>query len=330
MSGSGRGTPRGQGRPPWPAGSGLGPPGSLGGTPAQGQVRTPGKSRAGTRAESQEPAPLRVPRRQEPLLTPGHPAPRGLGPPTARICAAPNALATLLGSPSSPSPTPSHGLRPQACPPARGRTPCSFRSPGRKGDAPGFQTWGLTFPLHPSPHTHTAPANRGRARLPAAGEEALSRHVAHVQGGHPAPPPRRRRPAFQGPLGPDLGSIRSCPASLLTLPPLPRPTDSPLSPSALRPSRSLFSVGLGSSRARAISHSGCPDVWCRLPPVETHDPRDLKTSCSLLAPVFYSLCPTPRRLRPAVPAPSTGVCVPARVPAPFPCTHQSRSRRRRG
>lgn len=203
MSGSGRGTPRGQGRPPWPAGSGLGPPGSLGGTPAQGQVRTPGKSRAGTRAESQEPAPLRVPRRQEPLLTPGHPAPRGLGPPTARICAAPNALATLLGSPSSPSPTPSHGLRPQACPPARGRTPCSFRSPGRKGDAPGFQTWGLTFPLHPSPHTHTAPANRGRARLPAAGEEALSRHVAHVQGGHPAPPPPASPPPrFPGPPWP--------------------------------------------------------------------------------------------------------------------------------
>lgn len=194
----------------------------------------------------------------------------------------------------------------------------------------GVPDLGADFPPAPlPPHTHS-PANRGRARLPAAGEEALSRHVAHVQGGHPAPPPRRRRPAFQGPLGPDLGSIRSCPASLLTLPPLPRPTDSPLSPSALRPSRSLFSVGLGSSRARAISHSGCPDVWCRLPPVETHDPRDLKTSCSLLAPVFYSLCPTPRRLRPAVPAPSTGVCVPARVPAPFPCTHQSRSRRRRG
>lgn len=67
-----------------------------------------------------------------------------------------------------------------------------------------------------------------------------------------------------------------------------------LPPSALRPPRSLFSVGLRSSLgARAIISLAAPDVWCRLPPVETHDPRDLKMSCSLSAPVFYLLCPPP-------------------------------------
>lgn len=155
------GCPGGRTGPPRPAGPGLGPPGSLGARPGRSQVRTPGKSRAGSRAGPREPAPLRVPRRQEPLLTPGHPAPRGLGPPTARIGAAPDPLAILLGSPSASRPTPCHSLRPRARPPVRGRTPRSFRSPRRKDDAPGFQTWGPTFLLHPHPHSPREPPGTG-------------------------------------------------------------------------------------------------------------------------------------------------------------------------
>lgn len=191
------GCPGGRTGQPPPAALGLGLPERWARALDGVRFGLPRESGVGAWAAGAEPAPLRVPRLQEPLLTPGHPAPPGLRPPTAPICAAPDPLDTLLGV--------SVFARRAAPQPARPHPPaCAPRSASLRGGAPRVSSGGLNrkatlqisrlgddfLPRPQPPRTarHRAPG-MGAAGLPAARAggrgggglaERLAQHVAHV------------------------------------------------------------------------------------------------------------------------------------------------------
>lgn len=145
----------------------------------------------------------------------------------------PSALTLLQRVESHPRPAPQEfSLCPKfACWP-KGRWPCFFRPPGRRGQASGFQTRGetlLSLSVAPTPCLGSEPRMRGAGlapQLPGRGRQP-AQHVAHVS--VPLPTPSARLSPRRGsgvvpapPFRPALGSVYHHPAPLSRFPKFPR------------------------------------------------------------------------------------------------------------
>lgn len=180
----------------------------------------------------------------------------------------PSALTLLQRVESHPRPAPQEfSLCPKFACWSKGRWPCSFRPPGRRDQASGFQTRGETFlslsvAPTPTPCSGSEPRMRGAGlapQLPGRGRRQPAQHVAHVSVPHPTPSarlsPRRGSGVVSAPLfDPGLCSVYHHPAPLSRFPKFP-----PCAPSQFLISGSVPTSELSTSfRALKNLISGVP------------------------------------------------------------------------